>query len=161
MITALATVTAVDRQPNGNLLTLSCDQQTSCSHCASQSSCGTGIVSKAVGRKQHQWQLLTQKAVQPGQLVEIGLSERNLVRYASIVYLLPILALASGAAVAELWLAPILGMGEGVTIFIALLSLFAGIAAARAVSRRLQSSSAQSVTLLRVLGGEVKVHSSD
>lgn len=161
MITALATVVAVDAQPDGNHLTLSCDQQTSCSHCASKSSCGTGVVSKAIGNKRHLWKLVTDKPVRAGQLVEIGLSEGNLVRYASIVYLLPILALFLGAALAEGYLAPVLAMGEGFSIAVSALFLLGGIGLARLISRRLQASSAKSVELLRLLGDELSVRKLD
>lgn len=51
MMTALATVTQVTAQQQHFSVELSCEQQTSCNSCASQKSCGTGIVSKAVGKK--------------------------------------------------------------------------------------------------------------
>ncbi|WED22242.1 SoxR reducing system RseC family protein [Vibrio sp. JC009] len=152
MITALATVVSVEATDEGNRLELSCEQQTSCSHCSSRSSCGTGIVSKAVGNKSHRWVLTTSKSVKAGQTVEIGLSERNLVQYASVVYLLPIFALILGAAIAELYLAPMLSMGEGLIIGVAILFMSAGILLAKQIAKSLQAKSQQSVSLIRVLG---------
>lgn len=59
MMTALATVTAVQPDAKGFHVELSCQQQTSCSSCSSSKSCGTGIVSKAIGNKALLWQLDT------------------------------------------------------------------------------------------------------
>lgn len=51
MMTALATVADVHPSKDGYEVKLSCEQQTSCNHCASSASCGTGIASKAIGNK--------------------------------------------------------------------------------------------------------------
>ena len=96
MITALATVVSVTESKQGNLLELSCEKKTSCSHCASKDSCGTGMASKAVGNRSHKWELYTGEKVKAGQLVEIGLPEKSLIQYASIVYLIPLLMLMLG-----------------------------------------------------------------
>jgi sigma-E factor negative regulatory protein RseC len=161
MITALATVVSVESQTGGNKIALSCEQQTSCSHCSSQKSCGTGIVSKAVGNKTHRWELTTDKHLKVGQTVEIGLSEKNLVTFASIIYLLPIFALILGATVAELLLVPALDMGEGFIILFSALCMFSGIALARYISAKLQFKSQQVVSIVRVLGETVPISSAD
>lgn len=157
MMTALATVVDVTKGADGNYVSLSCDQQTSCSHCASQKSCGTGIVSKAIGNKQHLWKLITKEKVLVGQTVEIGLPEKKLIQYASLVYIFPLAMLMLGAGVGELFLAPLLGSGEGATIFCSTLFMAAGIWFARKISFKLQSASEQSVVLLRVLGDTISV----
>lgn len=157
MITALATVISVESTDKGNRVGLSCEQQTSCSHCSSQKSCGTGLVSKAVGNKTHRWELFTDKRVEVGQTVEIGLSEQNLIRYASIIYLLPILGLIFGAAIAELFFVPILQTGEGVTILLSVAFMGLGILLAKRLSKRLQAGSTQSVSLIRVLGEAIEI----
>lgn len=77
MMTALATVSAVKANATGYEVELSCDQQTSCSSCSSQKSCGTGVVSKAIGKKSLHWHLVTKKIVKEGQVVEIGLPEKE------------------------------------------------------------------------------------
>ncbi|MDG3087150.1 SoxR reducing system RseC family protein [Vibrio hannami] len=157
MITALATVVSVEATTKGNKVGLSCEQQTSCSHCSSQKSCGTGLVSKAIGNKTHKWELMTDKLVEVGQTVEIGLSEQNLVKYASIIYLLPILGLILGATIAELFLTPIIQTGEGVTILLSVGFMGLGILLAKYLSRRLQSGTSQSVSLIRVLGEAIEI----
>ena len=152
MMTALATVAKVQPQAQGFEVELSCEQQTSCSSCSSQKSCGTGIVSKAVGNKSLHWHLITDKAVKPGQVVEIGLPEKSLLQSAALVYLLPLFAMILGAFFTQWWLAPLLGVGEGLVIGVSALATVGGIALAKRLSYQLEQRSTQQVILLRVLG---------
>lgn len=155
MMTALATVTDVHSQGNGYHIALSCEQKTSCSSCASQKSCGTGIVSKAVGKKSLLWQLDTQQKVTPGQVVEIGFPEKSLLQSAALVYVLPLVMMMFGAWLGDAWLAPALQTGEGVTILSAALFIGLGIALAKRWSVKLEQRSAREVVLVRVLGEPV------
>lgn len=155
MMTSLATVTSVTESERGNVLELSCQQQTSCSHCASQSSCGTGVVSKAIGNRSHHWSLVTREKVRPGQLVEIGLPEKKLLQFASIVYLIPIVLLMFGGFLGEFLAGS--AEGEGPVILLAFLAMAAGIWLARKLSGKMQLASEQAVTLIRVLGEPVDI----
>ncbi|OAJ92242.1 SoxR reducing system RseC family protein [Vibrio bivalvicida] len=152
MMTALATVSAVKPVSTGFDVELSCEQQTSCSSCSSQKSCGTGIVSKAVGNKSLHWHLVTQKSVKTGQVVEIGLPEKSLLQSAAVVYLVPLFALILGAFVAQWWLAPLFSVGEGLVIFTSAAATVGGIFLAKRLSAKLEQQSSQQVILLRVLG---------
>lgn len=152
MMTALATVSDVRPASVGFDVELSCEQQTSCSSCSSQKSCGTGIVSKAVGNKSLNWQLNTEKCVKPGQVVEIGLPEKSLLQSAAVVYLIPLFALIIGAFIAHWWIAPIFSLGEGLVILFSGFSTAAGIYVAKRLSARLEQQSSQQVILLRILG---------
>ena len=152
MMTALATVAEVKQIASGFDVELSCEQQTSCSSCSSQKSCGTGIVSKAVGNKSLHWHLVTDKAVQKGQVVEIGLPEKSVLQSAALVYLLPLFAMIIGAFVAQWWVAPLFSLGEGVVILASACSTVGGIYLAKRLSSRLEQQSSQQVVLLRVFG---------
>ncbi|NVD07497.1 transcriptional regulator [Vibrio sp. JPW-9-11-11] len=152
MMTALATVAKVAPQGQMFDVELSCEQQTSCSSCSSQKSCGTGIVTKAVGNKSLHWHLVTDKAVEPGQVVEIGLPEKSVLQSAALVYLVPLLAMIAGALAGQWWLAPMLSMGEGLVIAVSILATLGGIWLAKRLSYQLEQRSSQQVTLLRVLG---------
>lgn len=155
MMTALATVTSVSSSRKGFQVDLSCEQQTSCSSCSSSKSCGTGIVSKAIGKKALHWHLITSKAVKAGQIVEIGFPEKSLLQSAALVYLVPLFMLMLGAALGQLWLAPLFNSGEGVTILLSALFIALGIGVARKLSASLESRSEQEVVLLRVLGDPI------
>jgi len=152
MMTALATVAHVKPLSKGFDVELACEQQTSCSSCSSHKSCGTGIVSKAVGNKSLSWHLTTDKSVKPGQVVEIGLPEKSILQSAAVVYLVPLFAMILGAFIAQWWIAPLLAAGEGIVILSSVLATAAGIYLAKRLSARLEQQSSQQVILLRILG---------
>jgi sigma-E factor negative regulatory protein RseC len=155
MMTALATVTGVTPSAKGFDVDLSCQQQTSCSGCASAKSCSTGVVSKAMGNKSLHWHLSTETPVSPGQLIEIGFPEKNLLQSASLVYLLPLLALLLGAVVGDAWLAPLFGVGEGGVIISAALFMGLAIWLAKPIAKRLEAQTKDHVVIVRILGQAV------
>ncbi|HDY7711621.1 TPA: SoxR reducing system RseC family protein [Vibrio vulnificus] len=152
MMTALATVTQVTPNDHGFEVALSCEQQTSCSSCSSQKSCGTGVVSKAFGNKSLLWHLETQRRLHVGQVVEIGIPEQSLLQSAMLVYLLPIFAMLLGALFGHLVLSPWLEMGEGAVILTSMLFAFIGILLAKKLAQPLEQKSAAQVELMRVFG---------
>ncbi|ENM3753080.1 SoxR reducing system RseC family protein [Vibrio cholerae] len=152
MMTALATVTKVVPAQQGFQVTLSCEQQTSCSSCQSSKSCGTGIVSKAFGNKTLFWRLQTTQALEAGEVVEIGLPEKSVLQSAALVYLLPLFFMMLGAWLGDQWLAPMLGFGEGIVILTALLFIVLGVGVAKHYAKVLEPRSQQQVVLLRKLG---------
>ncbi|HAS8424952.1 TPA: transcriptional regulator [Vibrio vulnificus] len=152
MMTALATVTQVTPNDHGFEVALSCEQQTSCSSCSSQKSCGTGVVSKAFGNKSLLWHLETQRRLYVGQVVEIGIPEQSLLQSAMLVYLLPIVAMLLGALFGHLVLSPWLEMGEGAVVLTSMLFAFIGILLAKKLAQPLEQKSAAQVELMRVFG---------
>ncbi|MGR5410555.1 SoxR reducing system RseC family protein [Vibrio sp. PNB22_4_2] len=156
MMTALATVTGVQRHGQQYNVDLSCEQQTSCSSCSSQKSCGTGVVTKAIGNKTLSWHLRTEKSVKVGQVVEIGFPESSLIKSAMAVYLFPLFGLMIGALIGHAAFAPLTGGGEGVIIITSVLFAAGGMFVAKCVSRPLEDASKQQVTLIRVLGEPIQ-----
>ncbi|HDY7703633.1 TPA: SoxR reducing system RseC family protein [Vibrio vulnificus] len=152
MMTALATVTQVTPNDHGFEVALSCEQQTSCSSCSSQKSCGTGVVSKAFGNKSLLWHLETQRRLHVGQVIEIGIPEQSLLQSAMLVYLLPIVAMLLGALFGHLVLSPWLEMGEGAVVLTSMLFAFIGILLAKKLAQPLEQKSAAQVELMRVFG---------
>ncbi len=152
MMTALATVSAVTASSAGFEVNLSCEQKTSCSSCASQKSCGTGIVSKAVGSKALHWTLHTDKLIKAGQIVEIGFPERSLILSALVVYIVPLFSLILGAMVGQWLVAPLLSGGEGAVIASSALFIVLGVLVAKRIARVLETQSGHDVVLVRVLG---------
>ncbi|RZR37722.1 SoxR reducing system RseC family protein [Vibrio vulnificus] len=152
MMTALATVTQVTPNDHGFEVALSCEQQTSCSSCSSQKSCGTGVVSKAFGNKSLLWHLEIQRRLHVGQVVEIGIPEQSLLQSAMLVYLLPIVAMLLGALFGHLVLSPWLEMGEGAVVLTSMLFAFIGILLAKKLAQPLEQKSAAQVELMRVFG---------
>ncbi|MCG7499065.1 SoxR reducing system RseC family protein [Vibrio sp. Of7-15] len=144
MMTALATVLRVDSQR----VTVGCQQETSCGHCSSRSSCGTGIVSKALPGKEHQWQLTTDTKLHVGELVEIGLPEKSVLQSALVVYMVPLLFLILGAGISE----ALFSGNELITIATSVLFTGLGITIAKLLAKAIETKTADKLRLIRVLG---------
>jgi len=153
MMNTLATVVAVE--PGS--ITVSCQQQTSCGHCASRDSCGTGIVSEAVPGRAHQVKITTKKSLTVGQVVEIGLSEQSILSSALLVYVVPLLFLLLGAALGQWWFVELAGTSELGVVLTAVVSAGIGLLIARHYARRLDGNSAYEPSLIRVLGQPLSV----
>ncbi len=156
MMTALATVTGVQRRGKQYEIDLSCEQQTSCSSCSSQKSCGTGVVTKAIGNKSLSWHLRSDKSVHVGQIVEIGFPESSLIKSAMAVYLLPLFGLIIGALIGHFLLSPLAAGGEGIVIVTSVLFTAGGMWLAKRISKPLEDESERQVTLVRVLGEPIQ-----
>ncbi|KAB2825656.1 SoxR reducing system RseC family protein [Aliivibrio finisterrensis] len=151
MMTALATVLDIQ----DDIVVVGCQQKSSCNHCSSKNSCGTGIVSKVLPGKVHHWAFHTDKKLTIGQMVEIGLPEKNLLQSAAIVYLVPLFFLLIGAFISDALITPLVGVGELTTIVVAALSSWGGYVLAKALSHRIEQNTEQQVSLIRVLGEPV------
>ncbi|NHI00923.1 MULTISPECIES: SoxR reducing system RseC family protein [Oceanimonas] len=96
MIEEIATVTAV----HAGRVEVSCFSKSACGQCRQSSSCGTGLVSKALPARSHDFAIATELALRPGQQVRIGIPEHSLIGGALLVYLLPLLCLLAGGSLA-------------------------------------------------------------
>ncbi len=150
-MTALATVLEIKT----GAVVVGCQQKSSCDQCSSQQSCGTGIVSQVLPGKMHNCTLYTDKKLSIGQVVEIGLPEKNLLQSAAIVYLVPLIFLFIGAFISDLFITPQLDVGELATITVAALSSVIGYVLAKVFSRQMELNTEQQVSLIRVLGEPV------
>ncbi|MDC0610645.1 SoxR reducing system RseC family protein [Vibrio sp.] len=158
MMTALATVTSVCSSSQGFKVELSCEQQSSCSHCSSSKSCGTGVVSKAIGNKVLKWTLQTTQIVKEGQMVEIGFPEKSLLQSAALVYLMPLIMLIIGAICGQSLAEHYFNNNELVVIAVSCLFAWSGIEVAKRLSKKLEKRSGEEVVLVRILG-EPLMHS--
>ncbi|WP_299020569.1 SoxR reducing system RseC family protein [uncultured Photobacterium sp.] len=152
MMRSLATVVAVEP----GAITVSCQQQTSCGHCASRDSCGTGIVSKAIPGRSHLVKIPTRTQVTLGDVVEIGLSERSMLHSAMLVYVLPLLFLILGAVLGQWWFVDLADSGELGVILTSTVSAAIGLLLARRLARRMEGLSAYKPDLIRVLGNPIQ-----
>lgn len=148
MMSTLATVIAVEQ----GTVTVSCQQQTSCGHCASRDSCGTGIVTKAIPGRAHQVMLATDKPLTIGEVVEIGLSEKSMLSSALLVYIVPLLFLVVGAVVGQWWFVDLASTSELGVIITSMVSAAIGLLLARQYAKRLDGNSDYEPSLIRVLG---------
>nr|WP_086940264.1 SoxR reducing system RseC family protein [Thaumasiovibrio occultus] len=148
MMTSLATV--VDNLPGA--IIVSCQQKSTCGQCGQQSSCGTGIVSKALPGKQHQIRVPSAEPVAEGSMVEIGLTERSLLQSAVIVYLIPLFSLLIGAVVGQWLFVDLAGAGE-VGVILSALGLAGGsLLFVKRLAAKLANQESYQPSLIRVLG---------
>ncbi len=129
----LATVVAIE----GDHAWVECERRSACSGCQQQSNCGTGTVAKAFPLKAPRLRVRLTAEVRVGQQVRLGIPQESLLRGAALVYVLPLFCLLAGALLGQLWLAPLLSGGEGITILSCLLGGSIGFLLVRYFSNRL------------------------
>lgn len=129
----LATVVAID----GDHVWVECERRSACNGCQQQPSCGTGTLAKAFPSKAPRLRVRLTAEVRVGQQIRVGIPQASLLRGAALVYVLPLLCLLVGALLGQLWLAPLLSGGEGITILCSLLGGVLGFLLVRYFSNRL------------------------
>lgn len=75
--------------------------RSSCSGCQQQEHCGTGAVARAFASKRNVLKLNSQKTVEIGQQVVLGVKEKSLIMASVLMYLLPILVLVIVASILQ------------------------------------------------------------
>lgn len=99
-LTAIGVVESIDQQ---NFIYVRTQAETGCSSCSASSSCGTSLLSSLfVGKARNLVKLPNDLACQPGDRVELSLQNSALLLQAFLVYILPLIGLFVGAALAEL-----------------------------------------------------------
>lgn len=120
----------------------------SCQSCSANDSCTSGVVAKAMTRRDYRFflpQTAPESELLVGQQVRIGISEDVLVKSALLVYLLPLLSFIGALA-----LAFSAGWGEGGQLLAAMAGGVGGMLLSRKLSLDLGSVQ-QQVQLLAVL----------
>lgn len=97
-------------------------RKTSCGSCEAKG-CGTGALSKVLGRKSQRVQVKNPIDAKPGEQVVLGISESALIKGSLAVYLVPLLALLAGGLFGELMATQMQWGEEGTTIIFALIGL--------------------------------------
>lgn len=85
--------TALVVECNGAQAWVETQRSPTCSGCAANKGCGTGALSKVLGRKTVRLRVLNRIDAKPGEEVVVGLNEGALVRGSIAVYILPLLCL--------------------------------------------------------------------
>ena len=104
------------------IATLNCAQRSGGGSCGAKHTCGTAVLNKINPQSQPQLQGEIAQPLEPGQNVEIRITEANLLRSAVLFYLTPLLGLIVGCCVgqsfmhSDAWaaLGALVGAGAGV-----------------------------------------------
>ena len=129
MLTESALVTRRD----GDRVELELQRSSACDHCELNQGCGTGALSRLLGRRSRPLVIQTDRDCKPGDRVLLELPESALVRASLLLYGLPLLGLVLGGLLAALLAVP-----EWLVVGIALLGLFVGFKFASRTTQRLE-----------------------
>ncbi len=75
------------------IATLHSEIKTSCSGCSARKGCGSAMLNKLGPKDAHVMQIASEKPLQPGQRVELGIRESSLLSSALLVYMTPLAGL--------------------------------------------------------------------
>ncbi|GBF30857.1 hypothetical protein MnTg04_00808 [bacterium MnTg04] len=98
---------------------VSCESRAGCERCAEGKGCGGGLLSRLLGDRLFQLRVPVSAGIGVGDQVQLGISEGALLGAACLMYLLPLLALISGALIGDF-----LG-GDGLALLLGSLGLLA------------------------------------
>jgi sigma-E factor negative regulatory protein RseC len=88
---------------NNDTVFLDVERQSTCSACEVRQGCGTGLLSKHVGKRFSHIKIHKKNDVKIGQQVQVAISEKTLLQGAFLVYLIPILLLFVFSAIAQVF----------------------------------------------------------
>ncbi|WP_094751326.1 SoxR reducing system RseC family protein [Psychromonas sp. CD1] len=99
-----------------------CVSKSACGSCHQQNICGVGVVAKAFSDKKNNFTVNYEDGMQLNTKVDLQISNSDLFKTASFVYLLPLIFLIASALLAQYFL----NLDEGITILISLSSMGVG-----------------------------------
>ncbi|WP_109853746.1 SoxR reducing system RseC family protein [Aggregatibacter actinomycetemcomitans] len=126
-----------------------CQSQSACGACAAKPACGNSALSELVGsgaRGEHIFTIETITPLKIGQRVEIGLSERSLIKSALLMYCVPLFTLLFSTLLFDSLFAH-----ELVSVFFIFISTALSFLGVRWYAQKLNRQSAYQPVLLRVL----------
>ncbi len=99
MMREWATVVSWDQ----GIATLHTEAKTSCNSCSARRGCGSQMLNKLGPKNAHVMQVASEKPLQPGQRIELGVRESSLLSSAFMVYITPLIGLFIGAGLSQQW----------------------------------------------------------
>ena len=128
------------------------ERNSGCSSCAARSGCGTGALSKVLGRRHSQVRAINSIGARTGDRVVLGLVEDALLQGSAAVYLAPLAAMLVSAGAGE-WLAGSLELAaaDAGSVVFGLLGLAIGLAWLRRFSRSVRDNARYQPVLIRKL----------
>ena len=117
----MITETAIVTRRDGRLVELELQRTSTCGQCELNKGCGTGALGRLLGRRSKPILIETDHQLEPGDQLQLGLSESALVRASLTIYGLPLLGMVCAGLLATLAAAP-----EVVVALAAFAGFFAG-----------------------------------
>jgi len=129
------------------------ERRSSCDSCQAKSGCGTGVLSKVLGKKRSQVLVLRDRELKVGDQVIIGLQEKAMLKGSFAVYFVPLLLMLFFAI-----LGVVLGRQlnvqspDDLSVILALLGLSLGVVWLKLFSRQIAFDRQYQPVILRVVG---------
>ncbi|MDH3634389.1 MAG: SoxR reducing system RseC family protein [Gammaproteobacteria bacterium] len=117
----MITETAIVTRRDGRLVELELQRNSTCGQCELSKGCGTGALGRLLGHRSKPILIETDHQLEPGDRLELGLSESALVKASLTIYGLPLLGMVCAGLLAALVAAP-----EVIVALAALAGFFAG-----------------------------------
>lgn len=135
-------------ETEGEFAWVETERRSSCGSC-SVKGCGTGALSKILGKRSQQLKVRNPIDAKPGDEVILGIREEDLLKGSLAVYIVPLLAMLAGALLGE-GLAPQWGSdNEVLSLFFGLLGFAAGLLWLHYFNRRLSRNGSFMAVILR------------
>lgn len=99
MITETGKITGIKEVQGEMVAQVECISKSACSGCSSSKSCGVGAVSEGFSDKTHRFDVPYKEGMQVDSLIELQISNGDLIKSASLIYLLPLVFFISSALV--------------------------------------------------------------
>lgn len=136
MITETGKIIAIEKVHGKTVVRIECISKSACSSCHNQSSCGVGVVSKAFSDKSQCFELPYKEGMKVDNFIELQISNGDLIKSASLIYLLPIFFFITSALLVK----NLFEVSEIVLITISILFTAVGFIVTRIVANKLFSN---------------------
>lgn len=125
------------------------ERRSSCGSCSAKG-CGTGALSKILGRKTQRMKVLNPIGAKSGDEVTLGIEEQALIKGSLAVYIVPLVAMLGGGLLGKA-LAPQWGTdADGLSAMLGILGLVIGFLWLRFYNRSIAQDKRYMATILRV-----------
>lgn len=125
------------------------ERRSSCGSCSAKG-CGTGALSKILGRKTQRMKVLNPIGAKPGDEVTLGIEEQALIKGSLAVYIVPLVAMLGGGLLGKA-LAPQWGAdADALSAMLGIIGLVVGFLWLRFYNRSIAQDKRFMATILRV-----------
>lgn len=136
MITETGKIIAIEQVQGETIARVECISKSACSSCHNQTSCGVGVVSKAFSDKSQHFDLPYKEGMKIDHYIELQISNGDLIKSASLIYLLPLFFFIGSALLIKM----VFIVNEGVLISISALCAALGFIITRLLVSKLYPS---------------------
>ena len=124
MITETGKIIGITEVQGEMVAQVECVSKSACSGCSSSKNCGVGAVSEGLSDKTHRFDVPYKEGMKVDNLIELQISNGDLIKSASLVYLLPLVFFISSALVIKSFFIVNEGALIGISVVFAAIGFF-------------------------------------